>query len=335
MRNGEFFTRRADQQSGEYIIKNLISRNRLIIGASIPGEGKSLLGMCWLYHVAYGAKCLGEDVIPGSVMFIDSDNRHDVLRARASKIKRGLELDGYEKQGEIDFQHYSGLLLDESSTNKNTWGPIIKAIEDIRPSLIMLDHLRCFHRQDEDKSKPMNRVADALDELMAEGESSLLVMHHFNKNVGTFYKRLRGSSVLYARSDAAYEFRALSRKEGRLEKVGLIPQSRKDITGSPIRITIDEGPDWIRCVHDGIYQPMDDPKMDRIYHDIFHLFLHSSGNKTVDDVKRALAGYASDSEIRESLRGLEDKELLYKDIGASGAYLYALVQGKNCPWCSQ
>lgn len=335
MRNGEFFKQSIVQSQDEYMVKNLIPRNRLIIVASIPGEGKSLVSMGILYAVAYGAPCLGEDVISGSVMFIDSDNRHDVLKARALKMRRGLELDSYRMQAEVDFQHYSGFLLDDPTTDRKTWKPIIQAVKDVKPSLIMLDHLRCFHHQDEDKSTQMNKVADRLEELMAINGSTLLVMHHFGKNEGSFFKRLRGSSALYARSDVAYEFRALSRKDGKLEKVGLIPQSRKDITIKPIRIKIEEGTGWIKFINDGIYQPVDDPKADRLYHDIFHLFLHSNDSKSVYDVKGDVAGYASDSEIRQSLRGLEDKGLLNKKLTRSGKYIYRLGKTRKCPWCSQ
>jgi hypothetical protein len=334
MKNGKFLKQFPQQTKEKYIVDKLIRRNRLIVGASIPGEGKSLVGMGILYSIAYGAPCLGEKVTAGSVMFIDSENRHDVLRDRALKIKRGLELDGHTMQGEVDFQHYSGFLLDDTTSNKRTWQPIIQAVKDIKPALIMLDHLLCFHQQDEDKSAGMNKVANSLEELMAIEGSSLLVLHHFNKNQGTFFKRLRGSSVIYARSDAAYEFRALSRKDGRLEKVGLIPQSRKDITVKPIRIKVDEGADWIKFVHDGDYHPIDDPKMDRLYHDIFHLFTQSRDSKSVYDVKNDIAGYASDTEIRDSLRGLEDKGLLDKKLTGSNKYMYMLGKVKKCPWCS-
>ena len=336
MKNGEFFTKPAIGSEGSYIVENLIPANRLILGASIPGEGKSLIGMGIVYSVAYGAPCLGNNVTLGSVMFIDSDNRYDVLKDRGLKIKGGLQLDGYKQKGEVDFQHYSGFLLDDTSPKmayRKTWQPIVQAIKDIKPSLIVLDHLRCFHQQDEDKSTQMNKVADRLDELMSINGSSLFVLHHFNKNEGTFFKRLRGSSALYARSDVAYEFRVLSRRDGKLEKVGLIPQSRKDITAKPIRIGIDEGKDWIKLVNEGVYQPIDDPKTDKLYHDIFHLFLQSGEAMSVNDVRKDVAGFASDKEIRESFRGLEDKGLLSKKLTRSGKYMYQR-SAKKCPWCS-
>lgn len=330
MRNGDFFKKPPSGRQEPYIVQNLILASRSVIWASPPGEGKSFTAEALLYHVAYEAPYLDLPVIGGNVMFVDSENRYDILKWRCGRIRKGLEDAGYKKRGEVDFQHYSGFLLD----NKATWTAIENEIKALEPSLIMLDHLALFHTQDENKVKPMNLVSKAIEELMGIRNSSVLTMHHFNKNdKGTFIQRLRGSVAIYAKCDTACEVRALSRKEGKLEKVGLIPQPRKDITPSPIRLKLEEGDDWLRLVHDGTYQPIEDPKMDRVYHDIFHVFLKFKDEKSVYDVKNGLGGYASDTEIRDSLRGLEDKGLLKKRLARNGKYIYQLAV-KKCPWCS-
>ena len=330
MRNGDFFKKSATQTQQPYVVKNLVLSNRLVLWGSYPGEGKSLLGEALLYHVAYHAPYLGMEVSPGNVMFIDSENRWDVLKWRCNRIKAGLEMDGFKKEGEIDFQHYSGFLLD----NKATWEPIVREIKVLRPSLILFDHLAMFHTQDEDKAKGMTSVAKQIEELMDIGNCSVLVMHHFNKlDKGTFLQRLRGSVSIYAKCDCACEVRTISRNEGKLEKVGLIFQPRKDITPVPIRVKIEEGEDWIKLKHDGTYHPIEDVRMDNIYHDIYHVFLKFKGEKSVNDVRDTLEGYASDREIRDSLRGLETKNLLSKRMANNGRYMYQVKQ-TICPWCT-
>jgi len=337
MKNGEFFKKRAGSRTPEsYIVKNLLLPNRQVLSAGYPGDGKTLFWHTVLYSIAYEAPIIGLDVTGGNIMIIDSENPKPVLDARIAMVRRGLEMGGYAKKYEVDWQYYSGLLLD----NRSTWSTIESEVKALRPCVIMLDHLSRFHTQDKDRAGQMNRVADGMDALRSICGSTILSIHHFNKrdDKGTFSKRLRGSSAIYARSESAYEIRALSRKligeKTYLEKIGLIPQARKDPMLSPIRIKIEQGDDRIRLAHDGAYQPIEDPKLDRLYHDIFHLFLHSKEDKSVYDVKKDLAGYASDKEIRDSLRGLEEKGLLTMKITRSNKYIYRLAKARKCPWCT-
>jgi len=237
MRNGHFLTR--TRQSNTYIVDKLLAPNRLSLWGSCPGEGKSLCAGALGYAIPYEANFLNMGVTLGNVMFIDSENRLDILQSRALNIKKGYEKDGYSMKGDVDFQHYSGFLLDD----KSTWQKIEQEIRGLSPSLIILDHLACFHHQDEDRETSMKRVTTALEELMGVSNSSILVLHHFNKSDGTFFKRLRGSSALYAKTDVACEIRALSTNNGRLETIGFIPQARKEITPDSLRIKVEEGTD--------------------------------------------------------------------------------------------
>jgi len=340
MRNGDFTRKTIDSPQTNYIVDGLLGANRLGIWASIPGEGKSLIAEALCYHVAYGATFLGMKVKTGSVMIIDSENRKDILVNRITKIKEGLRLEGHRMQGEVDIQHYSGFLLDD----RVTWHDIVSEIGVLHPSLILIDHLAAFHRQDEDREKQTKKVTTTIELLMSLTGSSVLVLHHFNKlDSGTFFRKLRGSSALYAICDAACEVRTLSKTEdGRLEKVGIIPQARKDITMNPIRIKVEEEDDWLRLVYDGTYQPMEDPKMDMLLHKYYHLFLENQTEKTVKQIIDISKGFASDTEVRECLRFMEHKRGLITSErkGKGGGFHYNLclpagVQHIDCPWCNQ
>ena len=331
MRNGDFLTKTMSKPK-TYIVEELMAFNLLNLWGSIPGEGKSMVAEYLLYCVAYGAPFLGMKVTVGNVMFIDSENRYDILKKRITKIKQGLENDGYRKQGEIDFQHYSGFLLDD----KKTWQPIADEIRVLQPSLIVLDHLAVFHNQDENSESQMKKVTDGIEELMAIKDSSVLALHHFNKkDTGSFFKLLRGSSALYAKSDTALEVRTLSKSNGMLEKVGLIPQRRKEITPAPIRLRIEEGDDWLKMIYDGTYKPIQDRIMDNLAHKIFHEFLDNPAKEqTVLDIKELLAGAASDNEIRATLRQCEEQDLLRMMRGKNNEYIYK-PSAKTCPWCAK
>lgn len=330
MRNGDFLSKGSSNPLG--MVGSLLQPNRFGLWASIPGEGKSLVALALLYHIPYGAPFLNQKVTIGNVMIMDSENRLDVLQSRIRKIKKGLELDGYRKQGEIDIQHYSSFFLDD----KSTWTAVRYDILAVNPSLILIDHLAAFHRQDENSESQMKKVTTGIEDLMKIAGSSVLVLHHFNKkDNGTFFKRLRGSSALYAKADAGCEVRSLSLNNGKLEKVGLIPQPKKDITPSPIRAKIEEGDSWLKVVYDGTYQPVEDPRLDRISHDIFHLFLNAPASElSVDDVKDMLAGYASDTEIRNVLRDCDKQGLLIMTPRQSNKFCYKYA-GVPCPWCAK
>lgn len=340
MRNGCFLKQTAHSSQADYIVEGLIPANRLNIWASIPGEGKSLVAEALLYHIAYGVPFLGMKVNSGSVMLIDSENRKDILVSRLNRIKEGLKRDGYNMQGEVDIQHYSGLLLDD----KTTWHDIVCEIAELRPSLIVIDHLAAFHHQNENREDQMKKVTAAIEILMSLTGSSVLILHHFNKqDSGTFFKKLRGSSALYAISDAACEVRTLSKTEdGRLEKVGLIPQARKEITLSPIRIKIEEENDWLKLVYDGTYKPMEDPKMDFLTHKFYHIFLEGQTEKSIKQIIRISAGFASDADIRSCHRFLEHNLGLITSErkGKGGGFYYRLCYPSSaeyidCPWCNQ
>ncbi len=340
MKNGDFLTQIVKQRAS-YIVEGLIASNRLSMWASPPGHGKSLVATGLGYSVAYEAPFLGMKTAPGSVMFIDSENRLDLLQQRIIKIKNGLENDGYSKKAEVDFQHYTGFLLD----NNSTWPPIEKEIKAIEPTLIIIDHLACFHHQDENLENQMKKVSAGIEYLMTIKDSSVLVLHHFNKlDRGTFFVRLRGSSAIYAKTDVASEIRTLSINQGKLEKVGYIPQPRKDITPAPVRIKIEEGQDWIKFVHDGSYKPIDDPRMDELAHKFYHTFLEPQDTEdiTVAKMIKIIARYATDNEVRDCLRFLEHvKGLITSERKGKGApFHYQLTNPTGatileCPWCNE
>jgi hypothetical protein len=330
MRDSEFIKPKKKANENGWLVKGLLKRKQMSMVAAPPGEGKSLFAEAIAYHVVFGAHFLGMLVVPGNVLFIDSENSH--LSGRLARIKKGLENDGCKKQGEMEIQHYSGFLLDD----KCTWTEVEKVARDLHPVLIVYDHLRCFHHADEDKSGPMTGVCEAVEELAKPYESASLVLHHFRKGEGSFYSRLRGSSAIYAKTDAAYEVRTLEKKDGRLAKFGVIPQARKDVTPLSFRVRLEEGPDWLKLVHDGEYRPIDDPRMDRICHLIYDTFLQDKEKKTVFDVRDALSGLASDHETRTCLAELENLGFLSAERKERGGkFFYSLISGLTlCPWCS-
>ena len=336
MRNGKFLKEKTDKP-GSYIIEDLVARNRLVIWASPPGEGKSLLAEPALYHIPYEAPYVGKKVSGGNIMIIDSENRGDILRQRLNKIIKGLLKQGYKKHGQIEIQSYSNFLLD----NEATWEPIIKQIKAIEPVLILLDHLACFHHHDENSERQMKVVTTAIEKIMSIKDSSVLVLHHFNKqDVGSFFRRLRGSSALYAKCDAAAEVRTLSVSNGKLDRVGLIPQPRKEITPDAIRVKIEESRGWMKLVQDGTYKPVDDPRMDDLAHKFYHQFINPGSPKvvTVEMVINKIKKYATENETRSCLRFMEkNKGLITSERkGHGGEFHYSLPNDSGkCPWCSQ
>jgi len=331
MRNGEFLKDDPfKDRKEEHLISDLIPSNQVVLIAGLPGEGKSFLTLGVAYHIAYEAPFLGRNTSKGSVLIIDSENPQKIIIERIKKIKKGLEDDGHTGADEIDIEHYSGLKFD----NKATWTEVEKVIHDIKPVLITIDHLNCFHDQDENSSRGMENVAGGILDLINICGSSVLISHHFNKREsGTFYQRLRGSGVIYARSETAFEIRALERKGGRLESFGIIPQPRKEKLTPPIRVILEETDEFMKFRNGGNYDPVGDPVLDDVSHKAAHIFIDDKKELTVNDVKGILAGMASDKEIRDSLRILEQKGIVEaKRSGSSHKFVYA-PKSFVCPWC--
>lgn len=332
MRNGEFLKYDPlKDQINNHLIDELIPSGQIVLAAGLPGEGKSFFTLGVAYYIAYGACFLEKNVSKGPVLILDSENPKKVLTERIEKIKRGLENDGYSNAAEVDIQHYSGFMLD----NKVTWTEIEKVIRDIKPVLITMDHQRCFHDQDENSSRGMEKVANAELDLLNICGSTVFVSHHFNKREsGSFYQRLRGSGVIYARSEAAFEIRALKHKGGRLESFGIIPQPRKEKLTLPIRVVLEETEEFIRFRNGGNYDPVGDPVLDDVSHKAAHIFIFDKKESTVNEIKEILAGMASDKEIRDSLRILEQKGIVEaKRSGSSHKFVYAPKSSFVCPWC--
>ncbi|HEY33357.1 MAG TPA: AAA family ATPase [Dehalococcoidia bacterium] len=327
MRNGKFFHRNVNTIN--YVVDGLVGGFTLVGG--IPGDGKSLLVDTIAYHVAAGVPIFGQQVQSGNVMIIDSDTDYPVLRDRGVRIRAGLTGQGYRIPYEVDFQYRSGLLLE----NQATWSGIKAEILSLKPILLVFDHLACFHHFNENDAGQMTRVADGIEELMALENSCALVTHHLNKmEKGTFYQRLRGSGAILAKTQAAYEVRTVQKTSGKLEKIGVIPQSRKDITPTPFRVRIDESDTWLRMEYDGRYRPVDDPITDKICHDLLHQFLdfQPAPRLTVKDIVDDAEKGVSEVEVRAGFRMLEDMGCLGHDAGPHNQYIYK-SRVTRCPWC--
>jgi hypothetical protein len=181
----------------------------------------------------------------------------------------------------------------------------------------------------------MERVSQSLLDIKALSSASVIVCHHFGKaKSGDVFHRLRGSSVIYARSETALEIRALKFRDGGLDSFGVIPQARKGRNISPFRVRLEENGGRLTFKNDGEYKPVSDPELDRLSHMVVHLFLLDKEERTVYDVKEKMAGMGSDSEIREALRTLHKMKLLkVKQSGKSHRFMYSPVDNLSCSWC--
>jgi archaellum biogenesis ATPase FlaH len=314
------------------LIDGMLKTKRIGLIAGDPGSGKTFFTLGVAYHIAYGANFLNQKTNKGAILIIDRENSEEELRGRIRKIKKAIEEEGYSDKAEVEIQHYPCFLLND----KRMWSEIEKVIQDIRPVLITIDHLRAFHTLNENSSQDMEKIANYLIELSNICDSTIMVVHHFNKNVaGSFLKRLRGSIQIYARSEFAFEVRALSHNAGLLESFGVIPQPRKEKNISPFRVILEEDDKHIKFKYGGEYQPVEDPVLDTIAHRIAHVFIKDKEVYTVEKVKGILAGMASDRQVREALYTLEQKSIVsLTRMGKAHKFEY-MPKTDFCPWCQK
>lgn len=176
----------------EWIVEGLLPRGSVTLIAGEPGSYKSWLSLSLLRSVATGQKFLDRACVSTSVLYLDRENPHAVVRERLA------------------------ILGVESLDNARIWGGwladmppaigdyrLLQIARERRP-LLIIDSLIRFHREEENSATEMARVMQDLRALANEG-ATVVVLHHRAKSEASRY---RGSSDIADGVDTAF---ALSR----------------------------------------------------------------------------------------------------------------------------
>lgn len=169
-----------------------------IIGGQ-PKCGKSWLGLDMAVSVASKTPCLGRFAVTTAgpaLIFLAEDALHGV-RARVAGIcqSRGLDI------ATLDVSAITAvaLRLDDQGDRDRLW----RAVERVKPRLLLLDPLVRLHRLDENNSRDIAGILGFLREIQRHFATAVVLTHHSSKRSHARPGQgLRGSSDLHAFGDS-------------------------------------------------------------------------------------------------------------------------------------
>lgn len=190
-------------QDVPYIVYPILPRRgRLVIGAS-PKSLKSMLAINMAYEMAEGWDVLGmfKPRGPMTVLVVEQEIGPYGVRERMERIHGNLS-------GQLAPYNMYVVSKDLNIRLDTPQGlGILKGyIAQCKPQVLILDPLRKFHMQEEDKSNEMVKIFHELDKLEEEFDLSTIIVHHNVKRSEwrdpTDPESLRGSGEIFADADS-------------------------------------------------------------------------------------------------------------------------------------
>lgn len=188
-----------ERLEASWLIESLwLSEAAGIIGGQ-PKCGKSWLGLDMAVSVASKTPCLGRFAVttPGpALIYLAEDALHGV-RSRVAGIcqSRGLDI------ATLDVSAITAvaLRLDDQGDRDRLW----RAVERVKPRLLLLDPLVRLHRLDENNARDIAGILGFLREIQRHFATAVVLTHHSSKRSHARPGQgLRGSSDLHAFGDS-------------------------------------------------------------------------------------------------------------------------------------
>ncbi len=203
-----------------YYIKDWLPKQGSCVLYAPPKAGKSFLAAQIARCIASGEPFLGFPTTQGTVLMIQSELGAEILQGR-------LRMTGRDYSN-VSVGTTFSLRLDTDSGFAQLW----RAMEAIKPDVLILDPLYKMIAGDENESKDMKGITDNLDKIKEAYKCSIWIVHHAGKDIT---KGGRGSSVLEDWVDSYLEARRIS-KPGEPLKVRITPKLLRhaELTPEPL-----------------------------------------------------------------------------------------------------
>jgi hypothetical protein len=305
-----------------WLVKGLIPQGHAILGVGLPGTLKSWFVDGLAVHIASGKDFLGLPVNQGAVVLVDEDTPSDELLNRLKRFAIGLNLSLEDLPIEVHSMENINLSDDESLQK------LVNEVIRIKPGLVILDCLSKVMGGEfnENSTRDANIAGNAWNKLKSTG-ATVFSTHHLNKregNIATDFVRLSsGSHAIVANSDTAFGIEFGQHDPTRFNAHPVERRCKLNIR-EPFGIELEEDTEltWARLKRVGFAR-----RLSPLAKDIYEIFraVGEGANLTANDVKRHLAGAASDSDMRSALSELEDRGFLRHKPTAHNRYEYYRV----------
>lgn len=305
-----------------WLVQGLLPQGHSILGVGLPGVLKSWLVDALAVHIASGRPFLGLPVRQGPVILVDEDTPSDELFDRLERIARGLNLSLEDLP--IDVHSMENInLCDDKSLQK-----LIDEVTTIKPVLVIFDCLsKVMGGQfNESTTRDANIAGSAWNKLKLTG-ATIFSTHHLNKREGNmvtdFVKLSSGSHAIVANSDTALgvDFR---HHNPTCFNVYPIERRRKLSVREPFGIELEEDAELTLARLKRISFAR---QVSPLARDIFAIFRQAGegARLTANEVRKALAGAASDADMRHAIKELEERGFLGHRPAAHNRYEYHRV----------
>jgi archaellum biogenesis ATPase FlaH len=185
----------------QFLVPGCIPKACIVLLTGDSGAGKSWIAYDLALAVSNGSKWLGRGASveePKTVLILNYDNPTDILRIRISKM-------GVDPERNV-FYHTQGSVLKMLRLPQE--GVSLKMIIDqLQPSLTIVDSLRQGHTYDENNNQDMSNLMNIFKTWTTiESKNTVLILHHTaKKNSSSWAASARGSGEIIASSDVVIE----------------------------------------------------------------------------------------------------------------------------------
>ena len=271
-----------------FYIQDWLPKHGKLVMYAPAKHGKSYLATQLARVIGAGDEFLGKTTEQGVVLYIQSELGHRILQDRMLSTGKDYE--------NVVVGTIFSLKID-SDGGKET---LLRAIESIKPNVIILDPLYKMINGDENDTQEMRQTIDTLDELLdagAEQDMSLVVIHHTGKDIT---RGGRGSSVIEDWADSYVEMRKIS-KDGEPLTIRLTPKALRhaELPPKPIEAILDNF-EFTAC-----------GETETCYDRVQNYFL-THPDKEITSGELYLLNPASRTPVNESLKTLMSKSLVVK-----------------------
>lgn len=205
-----------------WLVKGFWGRRSHGIVAGMPKCFKSTLVHDLVVSVASGTPFLNKYPVedPGPVLVIQNENSGYIMKDRTQKVIHQRGLDGWARKKSrhkvrvcfpedlpITFINQQGFTLNNEDHRRQ----VEKLVQEIQPVLVVFDPLYLMFEGDLNSSQELNPILNWLLKLKKEYDTSVMLVHHYNKGSGQGNgaslrggARMAGSIMLYGWVESAW-----------------------------------------------------------------------------------------------------------------------------------
>lgn len=216
-----------------WLVEGLWSSEAVGIIGGEPKCCKSFLALQLATAVASGQPCLGRFAVkqPGRVLLYAAEDALHVVRDRLEGLCTRQDL----SLAELDLWVITAprLRLDLHDDRQH----LIETVEQLKPTLLILDPFVRLHRVDENVSAAVAPLLDFLRGIQRRSDCAIAVVHHSRKGGAVRAgQALRGSSEFHAWGDSNLYLR---RHGGETLSLSVEHRAQPGQQGIPLRLAID------------------------------------------------------------------------------------------------